>query len=157
MKLKQLSGIVIALSIGLLISSCSNNKPVTSEANAKLVSVDSLNSNWNNGWNAGDENAVANMFTDHAVVLSGAWKVTGKDSIVKNWVSRQLPRMTNFKTTKLASGASSEMAFQTGYWSLDVKRNDSIVGTSQGNYTMIWKKQANSWKIELLHMGDTEK
>lgn len=156
MKSKQLSGIFIALVIGIFISSCTNNKPVSSEA--EVVSVDSLNSSWNNSWNIKDTNAIANMLTENTVVLSGSWKAIGKDSIMKNWINGQLPRMANFKTTKLASEASSDMAFQTGFWTLDIKRNDSIVGTSQGNYTTVWKKQAdNSWKIELLHMGGTGK
>lgn len=158
MKSKLLSEIVIVLIIAVLVSSCSNNTPLSSEAEAKVVLVDSLNTSWNNVWNTKDANAIANMLTENTVVLSGSWKAIGKDSIMKNWVNRQLPRMTNFKTTKLVAEASSDMAFQTGFWTLDIKRNDSIVGTAQGNYTTVWKKQAdNSWKIELLHMGDADK
>lgn len=158
MKLKQLSGIVMALFITLLITSCSDNKKISSGAEAMVVSVDSLNSSWDNSWNDKDANAIANMFTANSVVLSGSWKVLGKDSIMKNWVNLQLPRMTNFKTTKIIAEASSDMAFQTGFWTLDVTRNDSVIGTSNGNYTTIWKKQAdNSWKIDLLHMGSTNK
>jgi len=156
MKSKQSSGMVIALFIGVLISSCTNNKTVNSDTTTTVVSVDSLNTSWNNAWNNKDVNAIANMFTENTVVLSGSWEAIGKDSIMKNWVNSQLPRMTNFKTTKLIAEASTHMAFQTGFWTLDTKRNDSIVGTAQGNYTTIWKKQAdNSWKIELLHMGKT--
>jgi len=156
METKKLSGIAVALIIGVFIYSCSNNNQAASEI--KVVSVDSLNTSWDNAWNKRDANAIANMFTENTVVLSGSWEVVGKDSIMKNWVNSQLPRMTNFKTTKLIAEASSGMAFQTGFWSLDINRNDSIVGTAKGNYTTIWKKQAdNTWKIELLHMGDTDK
>ncbi|MFN3999947.1 YybH family protein [Algoriphagus sp.] len=141
----------------LVVLSCTTpeSKEDTSTLEPALVSVDSLTDNWNEGWNNKDSASIASMFTETTVVMEGDWIVTGRDSIMEKWVINQMPKMDNFKTDKISSGVTADMAYYTGTYSLDVVNNDSIVGNSQGNFTTLWKKQDdNSWKVELLHMGN---
>lgn len=156
MNLLSVKNILGILWSGLLLSSCTfEEKRDSNPYESALVSVDSLNANWNKGWNENDPNAIAAMFTEKSLVMEGDWIVVGRESIMEEWVIGQMPRMDNFKTEKIYAGVTADMAFYCGTYTLDILRNDSIVGTSDGNYTAIWKKQLdNSWKVETLHMGN---
>ena len=143
--------------IGLVVSSCttSESKQDISTPKIALVSVDSLTNNWNEGWNQNDSASIASMFTEKTIVMEGDWVVTGRKSIMEEWVINQMPKIDNFRTEKISSGVTADMAYYSGIYYLDVVRNDSIVGKSEGNFTTIWKKQDdNSWMVEFLHMGD---
>ncbi len=141
----------------LVLSSCETpeNKQDIPTLTIVFVSVDSLENNWNEGWNKKDSASIAGMFTDETVVMEGDWIVKGRKSIMEEWVIRQMSKIDNFKTEKISAGVTADMAYYTGTYTLDIVNNDSIVGNSQGNFTTLWKKQDdNSWKVELLHMGD---
>lgn len=158
MKLKQTLGISVIVIIGLLFSACSGNKQkTTSETTVKMVSVDSLIALFNVAWNQHDSIAISKMFTNTTLVLTVGVKAIGIDSIMKN-LGKQILRTSNFKTTKIAEGISSDIAYYAGSWTIDIIENNSVVGNADGNITAIWKIQSdNSWKIELLHMSNTIK
>jgi uncharacterized protein (TIGR02246 family) len=149
--------LTLALS-GILLWSCSANSEtdVVTPVTEQKVSVDSLVNEWNTAWNANDTLAISEMFNANSVMLSGEWKVVGKDEIMTKWVNGQLQTVANLQSTKVTEEVTSDMALYTGFWTLDQTSNDSIVGTSKGNFSAVWKKQEdNSWKIALMHMANT--
>lgn len=160
MKLKQTLGILVIVIIGILFSACSGNKEqkITSDKISQNVSVDSLITTFTDLWNQNDSIGLSKTFTNSTLVLIGDGKATGTDSIMKNLVSKQLPRVANLKITKFSEGTSTDFAFYTGSWTIDFTKNETVVGSDVGNITIIWKKQSdNSWKIELLHMNSLPK
>ena len=148
--------LMFALS-GILLWSCSTNSETEGvhADTAQKVSVDSLVNEWNSAWNANDTLAISEMLDANSVMLSGEWKVVGKDEIMSKWVKGQLQTVANLQSTKIKGDVTSDMALYTGFWTLDQTSNDSIVGTSKGNFSAVWKRQAdNSWKIAIMHMAD---
>ena len=152
-KQKSIVGSII-LSTAIFLCACTNkadNKTVA----ATTISADSMIIVWNNAWNKDDSLAISDMFTDQSVFLSGTRKIIGTDSIMKKWVNKQLPKISNLSTEKITSGATNNMVFYTGFYTLDLTTNDSITGKADGNFSAIWKKQDdNAWKIELIHFGN---
>lgn len=155
--MKKFSSLILAGAMLMFISlySCMGNfkAPESIDTTASQVSPDSLIQLWNAAWNANDSTAIANMFNNESVVLETQWQQEGADSIMQSWVLGQLPQVSNLKTEKVASGVGDGMAFYTGFYTLDVTSNDSIVGKANGNFTTIWKLQDDkSWKVKLIHL-----
>jgi ketosteroid isomerase-like protein len=125
---------------------------------SKSVSPDSLIQDWNVAWNTKDSTKISGYFTDQSVVIfSTNHKMAGQDSIMKNWISGNLPAVANLKTEKISSASSSNLAYYSGTYSLDIIRNDSLVGTDIGIFTTIWKLQSDqSWKIENMIFGESQ-
>ncbi len=100
-----------------------------------------------------DIQAISDILSENSVVLGGNWMVTGKDSIVTKWININVPAVANLQTRKITEGATSDMAFHTGTYTLDVVRNDSVVGSEKGNFPFVWTKPAGqSWKLQLMHL-----
>ena len=140
----------------LLFSSCkqSNNGPLDANLNYS-ASPDSLMNEWNIAWNQHDSTAISNMLADNSVVVfSSNEKLVGVDSIMTNWVNNNLPMVSNLKTEMTSSSTSSEMAYFNGTYTLDITRNDTVLGADSGCFTFVWKLQdSNDWKMELLFFG----
>lgn len=147
-----LSAIVILL---FLSSACNQSNDSKSDNINNTVSADSLMNEWNVAWNKHDSTAISNMLADNSVVVfSTKERLIGNDSIMANWVNKNLPTVTNLKTEKISSSSSSEMVFFNGTYTLDITENDSITGADTGGFTFVWKLQdKKDWKIELLFFG----
>lgn len=73
---------------------------------------------------------------------------------MKNWISQTLPVMKNLKTEKISAASTNEMAYYNGTYTLDITRNDSVIGTDAGCFNIVWKLQdKTNWKVELLFFG----
>ncbi len=119
------------------------------------VSPDSLMNVWNEAWNKHDSIAISNMLADNSVVVfSTKARFVGIDSIMTNWVSKNLNEVENLKTEKVSSSTTPEMVYFNGTYTLDVTKNDTVVNTDAGCFAFIWKLQNNKdWKMELLFFG----
>jgi ketosteroid isomerase-like protein len=145
--------IVVSL---FLISACTQSKNGKSDnSSSHAVSADSLMNEWNVAWNKHDTTAISNMFANNSVVVfSSKERLMGVDSIMTNWVNRNLPNVANLKTEKVSSSTSSEMVFFNGTYTLDITKNDTVIGADMGCFTFVWKLQnKNDWKMELLFFG----
>jgi ketosteroid isomerase-like protein len=148
-----LSLIVVLL---FLISACTQSKNSKSDNSLNhTVSADSLMTEWNVAWNKHDSTAISNMLANNSVVVfSTKEKLMGADTIMTNWVNKNLPNVTNLKTEKVSSAASSEMVFFNGTYTLDITKNDTVIGADMGCFTFVWKLQnSKEWKMELLFFG----
>lgn len=143
-----------------LIFSCSikNEQTETATPVAAMTHMeDSLVTLWNDAWNRNDTNAIAAMFNDKSVVISGFdYVLTGADSIMQKWVNGQVKAVANLQTQKLQGNTSGNMAFYAGTWTLDVTNDkDSVVGNHKGSFTAAWEKQESSnWIISSIQMGE---
>lgn len=147
------------LSMMILISSCSSKPKDEKVVKETIVSPDSLIGIWNTAWSSTDSITVSKIFTDDAqVVFSSEERIIGKDSIMTNWVNKNLPMVRNLKTDKYISSATEDMVYYSGSYSLDIVREDSVIGSDIGCFTTIWRKQEdNNWKIELMFFGKNKK
>ncbi len=147
-----LSFIVVLL---LISSACKQSNSKSELSSSYDVSSDSLMNEWNEAWNTHDSTAISNLLTSNSVVVfSTKERLMGADSIMTNWVNKNLPSVTNLKTEKVSSSESSEMAYFNGTYTLDITRNDSVVGSDAGCFNIVWKLQDNQdWKIELMFFG----
>lgn len=160
MKIIPITVLSLITVVSFLISGCnaSSNHEAGHNGNqtaAATISTDSLINNWNQGWNNHDSKALTNSFTDNSVVVfSSKKKFIGANDIMNNWINKNLPSVKNLKTEKISASASSDMAFFNGTYTLDITRNDSLVGNDAGCFTIIWKQQQpNDWKVELMIFG----
>jgi ketosteroid isomerase-like protein len=159
MKIKlTISGTIFIFS-ALLFNACQNVQSGETETTGaiQLISADSLTRDWVDAWNQDNPVAIANMFNENSVLIYGAWQVNSRDSIMHKWVNKQMPQIANLQKTRISSGSGSDMAYYSGFWTLDITRNDSVIGQNERNFSAIWKKQTDqSWKIEMIHLGDTK-
>lgn len=153
MKLLTSSAIVAMV---LFIASCTSKPADNISAGNSLVSPDSLIGVWNSAWNSTDSTAISNMFNQRSqVVFSKNERFVGSDSIMTKWVSGNLAMVRNLKTNKFIGNSTNDMVYYSGDYTLDIVRNDSIIGSEEGCFTTIWKKQEDkNWKIELMFFGN---
>jgi hypothetical protein len=155
----KISKILSILVMVFLLSSCTSNSVENVAKSTVTISPDSLMGLWNTAWNKTDSLAILNMLTEQTqVVFSNKERMVGADSIMTKWVRTNLPMVRNLKTNKYKATATNELAYYSGDYSLDMVRNDSIIGSDLGCFTFIWKLQDNkSWKMEMLFFGEVVK
>jgi ketosteroid isomerase-like protein len=142
--------------MAILVSSCTSKSIDNTAASTPVVSPDSLIGVWNSAWNTTDSITLVNMFNEQSqVVFSTNERFIGSDSIMTKWIRKNLPLVRNLKTNKFIGNYSNDIVYYSGDYSLDIVRNDSIIGSDVGCFTTIWKKQEDKdWKIELMFFGD---
>lgn len=140
------------------LSSCGTKSVDNSIEKVATVNADSLIGNWNTAWSNMDSISISKMFAEQTqVVFSSKERIIGGDSIMSKWVRTTLPMVRNLKTIKYLSSATSDMAYYAGGYSLDIVRNDSVIGSDIGCFTAIWKKQQDkNWKMEMLFFGENK-
>lgn len=146
---------------GIIVAnySCSDktNEGHTEEKSEVInyVSVDSLENVWDEAWNAGNVDMIIEMLDDDAIVFENEWVVRGKDSLRNKFVIPNSSAIKSITTTKSAEGASEDLAYFIGRYSITLK--DSTPGP-EGPFTIIWKKQkSGQWKVVSLHTGTDKK
>ncbi|HAS59236.1 MAG TPA: hypothetical protein DEQ87_08010 [Algoriphagus sp.] len=148
----------LPLFLGLLLLgfSCQTPKQEISTNLQETVSADSLIQVWNKAWNSKDSTAISDFFNEQSVVIfSTNYIMTGKDSIMFKWVKNNLPNVSNLQTFKISSGNGQNLAYYSGTYSLDIVKNDSLLGTDKGIFTTVWKLQNDqNWKIENMIFGE---
>lgn len=147
--------IVVLIPFFGVFLSCTQPGPVQPASPA--VTPDSLIKVWNLAWNTRDAATLSNLLTEQSVVVFSAKDILmGRDSIMANWISRNLPMTGNLKTEKISGAATADMAYYSGSYTLDIMANDSIVGSEPGIFTAIWKREEDQhWKIGLMFFGES--
>jgi len=124
----------------------------TAETN---VDIAALNKNFDAAWNAKDSAKIVGMMDDDVKLLNAKEVLSGKNELAAKWVSHSLPVASNLKTNVVSSDAGTQLAYEAGTFALDVTLPNQKPFPATGNYTFIWKKQAdNSWKIHLIQIED---
>lgn len=140
---------ITLLALLILIVSCNP----AAKPEGKVADIDSLTGLWIKAWNEHDSAAIADMLTeDTQIIFSSNQKLTGSASIMKDWITKNLPLTNKLQSDKLASDATGEMAYYTGAYSREFTWKDSTM-MDIGSYTTIWKKQDNKWSLAVMTFG----
>ncbi len=119
------------------------------------INVDSLNALFLAGWNLKDSAAIMHTLAPDAVVMNDSMIYTSTEAIAKNWVSGGVKVLSNIKTISSIKGASDNLAYDGGTYSLDLTIPNGPVLKEKGNYSLVWTKQADGqWLLTLVHIED---
>ncbi len=150
----------ITLLMPLAIAAC--NAPGTQEANAPSdtmggamaaaapanpASIDSVRDAYQRAANAGDMDALVNLFADDAVIVTPDGIHSGRGDI-RDVLSDTTMAPSNLQINKgNGPNISGDMAWETGTYSQDVMVNGRKT-TVNGSYLVVLKRQADgSWKL----------
>jgi ketosteroid isomerase-like protein len=134
--------IILLFAAILLVTACTQ-KPTADKGKAL---VDSLNVVATTAFGSGEIDKLISIYADDAIVISGQFKMAGKDSIAKGWKS-SAPHAKNFKIYQYVSSVSEDMVFVEGFYTFDWTWVNSSA-LAKGVTIMVWKKQADkTWKI----------
>jgi ketosteroid isomerase-like protein len=122
---------------------------------AESVNVDSLTNLFLAGWNNQDSAAIMKTIADNAIVMNDSLIHKGIQAIAQNWISGGVKVLSNIQTTSLIQGESESIAYNGGFYSLDLTPPGGPVLKEKGNFNLIWNKQQNGdWKLALVHIED---
>lgn len=134
-------------------SSCTNSIPTQKEM--KIISVDSLNTLWNNAWNKHDSSGVVNLIAKDAILITGRLHIKGVDSISTKFVHFFIGKVTDMQTKVLQTKSWTEGCYLSGTYVFQTIQAGKIIGKEEGVYTFIWEKQTdNTMKLAVLHMEE---
>jgi len=141
---------LISLITVVLVTSC--NQP-SEQRYVSKAPVDSLITNWENGWNKHDSAAVSNLFSSDALLIDDNLIAMNVEELSSKWIHSNIRIVSNLKSTKLQSWSTSDKAGYTGKYELDVIVNDSVVAKPKGVFTLNWSKTAaGDWKVSTAHI-----
>lgn len=120
-----------------------------------IAAVDSLNKAFDDAWNKKDSAAVVALFADDVMMIAGRDLMKGKDAVAKGFVSSQIPYGGGLQTNKESKGASGDLGYHAGTWSLKVAMPNQQPRESTGNYSFVCKKvEDGSWKFSVLSVDN---
>lgn len=132
----------------LAMFSCKEN---TGNKNA-APNTDLLLQQWNDAWNSADPARVMRLLSENATLFMDT-VYSGREDLEKNFVLPSVKVLRNLKCEKTVEFISGEMACFSGLYTHDWARNDSIVSSTKGYYSLLWQLQADStWKISSMHI-----
>jgi ketosteroid isomerase-like protein len=140
--------LIVVSFIVFLMFSCGTKK----EEQVALQNTDSLIQQWTDAWNSQDPAKVMALYADDVYLFMDTI-YQGKTVLEKNFVLPSVAILKNLKCVKVAEAISGDLACQSGSYSHDWTKNDSITGSQKGYYSIVWKKQADqTWKISDFHI-----
>ncbi len=132
------------IAAGMLFS-C--NQP-SSETKVTTAPIDSLVTNWANGWNSQDSAGVRNLFDDDALLTDDQLIAKGIEEIAAKMISPNIHVVHNFTSTKLQEWTSGDRAGYTGIYEIEIVINKEVVAKPKGVFTVNWRKTGTGdWKI----------
>ncbi|MHC1775026.1 MAG: DUF4440 domain-containing protein [Lentimicrobium sp.] len=145
----------ILFSFIVLLFGCSQTNMENGDAGHPLnpVDVDSLNAVFLAGWNNHDSSAIMNNFADYAVVFNDSLLHKGKKEIAGRWVSGGVKVLGNIKTFTALHNTNGNIAYDAGTYTLDITL-PHVVLKEKGNYSIVWEKQNDAWKVTMVHIED---
>lgn len=118
-------------------------------------STASLVKNWNATWNNHDSIAIVSLMDNDVQFISGRFALNGKDAVAKNFVSLNHKFLANLNTETNASYTDGNLAYETGKYTHNIKRGNSIIRKDEGTYTFVWNKSKNKeWKLKVIEIEE---
>ncbi|MGC4034462.1 MAG: nuclear transport factor 2 family protein [Chitinophagaceae bacterium] len=119
---------------------------VTAQADKNVTLIKSLRASSNEAIAKHDVKALSSFWLDDVVLVRGnSTHVTGKDTIVSDWqkLFNGNPKVLYIRIpSQITISANDTLAWETGTW----KASNSY--SNGGNYSAMWKKRNNEWKIQ---------
>jgi len=99
---------------------------------------------------AGDQDAVAGMYTNDGKIFPNNRKIlSGKTAIKTYWTLPEGVKITHHKVTPSEIKIENDMAYDYGYYEGKTRAQDKKEASWKGKYVIIWKKINSDWKIYL--------
>ena len=96
----------------------------------------------------GDAKAVAAFYTEDAIAFPpGAAMVKGRQAIQRMWQETMDSGVKSLSFTVIDVGASGDLAHETGTALMNIQPAGKEPTTASVKYVVVWKKQANDWKL----------
>lgn len=145
----KVAGVLCAIVAFTVFSSASS----AADSAKEIAALQAADQNWAKAYNAGNADAVANLYDEQAVLLSpGAPGVSGRAAIkaffVKDTAESQKAGVTFSLGSKPAGGVSGDMGWQSGTYTAKDKAG-KVVET--GKYLSVSMKKGGKW----LYIRDT--
>jgi uncharacterized protein (TIGR02246 family) len=130
-----------------------SNGSSAADATKEVAALQAVDKTWAKSYNAGNADAVANLYDENAVLLPpGAAAVNGRAAIrtffAKDTAESQKAGVSFILDAKPAGGVSGDMGWQSGTYAVKDKAG-KVVET--GKYLSISMKKAGKW----LYVRDT--
>lgn len=152
---------LLVVAAAATIVSCSDSKggekdkPAESPKAAAHVSSKELNEQFDKAWNSKDSVKLVQMLADDVQLLSAATHMNGRTEVSERFIRHNLPVSGNLQTKVASTGESDALAYESGTFTLDVAPPGAKPFVDKGNYTFVWKKQADqSWKVSSILLED---
>ncbi|MAM19751.1 MAG: nuclear transport factor 2 family protein [Christiangramia sp.] len=118
---------------------------------ANMQKPEDASKDWIAAWNNNDP-ASLDSLTGPGASLYMQGKQVDSDSI-SSWYQVAAPQMENLETQSTASYSGKDVAYEAGSYQHQLK-GDSLDMTYRGAYTIIWKRQGDNWKIDVMNIAD---
>jgi ketosteroid isomerase-like protein len=97
----------------------------------------------------GDFEAIANAYTENGLLLPpGSDIIQGREKIKSRWTLPQGVQVILHKAIPEKIEVIGSTAYDVGYYHGKTLRKDGSEASWKGKYVIIWKKEANEWKID---------
>jgi uncharacterized protein (TIGR02246 family) len=148
--MKWFAGIAFTTSlIAMPAVAHAENAPVDTKAD-----IQKLAAQWMDAYNKKDAAAIANMYTDDAVVSFSQWTASGRAAL-QDALSKEFPADTKFKgITVDHSQRVGDMNIARGTWAADAKGPDGKIMPINGHWLTVGPCQGQTCLIAI-HNGNT--
>lgn len=151
------SRLLLFLAVPLLLVSCQSTTPQATQPAAPPdtraadeATIRSLDADWMKAVTAKDAERSASFYADTAeLFVPGAPLTSGKEAVQKAVKDELVAPGTTltFTPTKVTVARSSDLAYETGDYSLTLTSKSGKPQTQTGKYIVVWGKQSDgSWK-----------
>lgn len=98
----------------------------------------------------GDAAAMANLYTPDGVIFpeQSAW-VTGREAIRRYFTPAPGRRITHHLLTPSRIVVDGQHAYDYGTYEIAGERDGVAWGPSRGKYVVVWRRQGDSWRMQL--------
>ena len=138
--MKILNGLILAISISA--------GSVTTLAAESDIWIN--NKTWEIAFNSGDTTALAELYTEDAVVVPPSLEILNAEEEIKNFWAQQISNGTdNFRVQTINLRVHGDVVYQTAVW-IATKVSNGVATDLDGEMTNVMARQDDgSWKIQL--------
>lgn len=111
--------------------------------------LEQIDVQWEEAANAGDAAAIAALYTEDGTLLPPNAEIAeGREEIQAVLQAYIDAGMTNVDFTRVKAGASGDLAYEVGRYSLDVPGPGGDLVTDRGKYVIVARRQPDgSWRL----------
>lgn len=113
------------------------------------AAITTMNADYEAGFNADDAAAVASMFAADAIRLEPNQEAVRGTAGIEEALTRAVAMTSDLKLTNVEYGASGDLAYQIGTYSVTIEPDGAEAYADEGPFIVILKQgEDGSWKIQ---------
>ena len=111
------------------------------------------NAQWIDAWNRNNPQELDTLTSEDAVLYLQGQPM--KTDSIRAWYKNAAPMMKDLSTKAEMNYANKEIAYEAGTYRHGTK-NDSLNNIYEGAYTLLWKRTDKDWKLQVMHISESE-